>query len=124
MDLMRSVCGFWSTLLGRITGGPLYPPTPEQLRAQESNFTAAISRDAIRALASRYNDNLPCRIRDETSQGSFNICFYADFYTAGTTWVVRIPIEPTVSQAWEKLQSEVYTMQYVPTLETPRELPI
>ena len=113
MNFVRSVCGFWRTLLRRITGRLLYPLTPEQLRTEEHNFTAAISRDAIRALASRYNDNLPCRLRDETSQGSFNVCFYADFFTVGTTWVVRVPIEPTVSHAWEKLQSEVYTMQYV-----------
>jgi hypothetical protein len=43
--------------------------------------------------------------------GSFNVCFFVEFYTVATAWVVRIPIEPVVHRAWEKLQSEVYTMQ-------------
>lgn len=45
--------------------------------------------------------------------GSFNVCFFSEFYTVATTWVVRAPIETAVHDAWGKLQSEVHTMQYI-----------
>lgn len=114
--LTSSIHSFWAIVTRLVSARPLYPPTPEQLRAEVKRFTDVISQDAILALASRYNNNLPCRLRDGTSQGSFNICFYVDFFTVGTIWVVRVAIEPAVCQAWDKLQSEVYTMQCEPII--------
>lgn len=110
----------WRALLGLVSRrdppyNPLYlnPLTHEQRKSQEDEFIKMLDQEAIRALASSYNDHLPCRILDsKTSHGSFNICFFVNFYTVDQTWVVRIPIKPAIHNVWEKLQSEVCTMQY------------
>ncbi|KAK0100465.1 hypothetical protein ONS96_007741 [Cadophora gregata f. sp. sojae] len=78
---------------------------------KRDEFIGSIDTDAIRALASSYNGGLPCSIRSQR-QGSFNVCFILDF-SDGTTRLVRLPIEPAVHDVWDKVRSEVCTMQYV-----------
>lgn len=90
----------------------LIPWTPEQRARAEEDFISAIDEDAVRALASEHR-GLPCRILG-TKRGSFNICYFISFDTNHPTWVVRVPIQPAINRPWEKLQSEVYTMQLIP----------
>ncbi|KAM3497916.1 hypothetical protein MY10362_008745 [Beauveria mimosiformis] len=80
-------------------------------RAKQA-FMASLSRDAIRKLASRYNEHKPCEIFGEDN-GSFNACFFVLFPDDGARWVVRVPIETEFQQPWEKLQSEVATVKYL-----------
>ncbi|EXL67384.1 hypothetical protein FOPG_16490 [Fusarium oxysporum f. sp. conglutinans race 2 54008] len=89
-----------------------YPPTPEQLHSQKQAFIDSIDHDAVCRLASRYNNEESCHIFD-SKHGSFNACFFVEFPSSGTRWVVRIPIDPVVNEIWTKLQSEVATMRYV-----------
>ncbi|RSL53810.1 hypothetical protein CEP54_010192 [Fusarium duplospermum] len=90
----------------------LNPLTAEQLDSRADEFVRAIDLEAVRALASSYNDGSPCRIDEmATARGSFNVCFFAKF--DDRTWVVRIPIMPVIHDAWGKLQSEVCTMRYI-----------
>ncbi|KAK0613147.1 kinase-like domain-containing protein [Bombardia bombarda] len=74
-------------------------------------FIDSIDKDAICALASKHNGGLSCNIRCQ-SNGSFNVCFVVDF-SDGTTRLVRLPLEPAVHDVWDKVCSEVYTMQYL-----------
>lgn len=85
------------------------PLTYQQRKLLGNEFVHSIDTDAVCALASRYNGGLSCQIR-RRCQGSFNVCFILDF-ADGTTRVVRLPIEPMVHDVWEKVCSEVYTMQ-------------
>ncbi|KAM0741879.1 hypothetical protein ACQRIT_002056 [Beauveria bassiana] len=78
----------------------------------KQEFMASLSRDAIRKLASRYNEYKPCKIFGEAN-GSFNACFFVLFPDDGARWVVRVPIEIEFQQPWEKLQSEVATVKYL-----------
>lgn len=87
-----------------------FPPTYEQTERRNQDFIDSIDEVAICSLASRYNNQAPCRVED-VKHGSFNVCFILDFYTVKTKWVVRIPIEPAVHNARAKLQREVATMQ-------------
>jgi len=87
----------------------LRPLTDQQRKLKSDEFIESIDTDAIRALASKYTDGLPCSIRCRR-QGSFNVCFILDF-SDGTTRLVRLPIEPAVHDVWDKVRSEVYTMQ-------------
>lgn len=108
LQIWRAVLGLFS----RRDPCTITPPTPKQRETKEEQFVKGIDHEAIRALASRYNRHLPC-ILDEsaTSQGSFNVCFFINFYTIDRTWVVRIPIKPAIHRVWEKLQSEVCSMR-------------
>ena len=99
---------FLTLAFGRATWN-LKPLTEQQREERTVEFIHSIDKDAVRALASEYNGHLPCDIR-YWRQGSYNVCFVVDFPN-GTTRVVRIPIEPAVHNVWEKVQSEVYTMQ-------------
>lgn len=47
----------------------------------------------------------------ESVNGSFNVCFFVEFSADEPKWVVRVPIEPAVNNPWDKLLSEVTTMQ-------------
>lgn len=91
------------------------PLTDGQRRRRKTDFIESIDREAVCALASRLNGDLPCRFDEATpvANGSFNACFFVEFYTTAerTQWVVRIPIGSIVSQAWEKVQSEVCTLR-------------
>ncbi|KAK7429752.1 hypothetical protein QQZ08_003778 [Neonectria magnoliae] len=87
-----------------------YPLTQEQRDSKRQPFIYSIDQDAVRALASRHNDEEPSRILASDS-GSFNVCFFIEFPNSHTRWVVRIPIEPVIYDVWTKLQSEVVTMR-------------
>lgn len=97
-------------LASRCDPSALNPLTAEQLDSRADEFVRAIDLEAVRALASSYNHGSPCRIDEaETARGSYNVCFFAKF--DDRTWVVRVPIEPVIHDAWGKLQSEVCTMR-------------
>lgn len=87
-----------------------YPLTPQQVENSIQAFIASINKSAICALASRHNGGKCCKIVDQRN-GSFNICFFVLFDTEDVKWVVRIPIEPVVSNAWAKVVSEVTTIK-------------
>lgn len=88
----------------------IIPLTPEQLDSQTDEFVKAIDLEAIRALASSYNNGSPCHVDETaTARGSYNVCFFVKF--DNQTWLVRVPIEPVVHDPWGKLQSEVCTMR-------------
>lgn len=89
----------------------LRPLTDQQRKQKTHEFIDSIDPSAIRALGSKYNDGLSCEIRC-WCQGTFNVCYILDF-PDGSTRLVRLPIEPAVHDVWNKVQSEVYTMQYV-----------
>lgn len=101
----------WLTYVFRRVPAPfnLRPLTDQQRKLKADEFINSIDTDAIRALASKYTGGLPCSIRCR-HQGSFNVCFILDF-SNGTTRLVRLPIEPAVHDVWDKVCSEVYTMQ-------------
>jgi hypothetical protein len=106
---------FWTSRLAfltiRASPPPLYPRplTDSQHKQKADEFIDSIDTEAIRALASKYNGGLSCNIRCRC-QGSFNVCYILDF-SDGTTRLVRLPIEPAVHDVWDKVRSEVYTMQ-------------
>ncbi|RSL66087.1 hypothetical protein CEP54_003915 [Fusarium duplospermum] len=99
-----------------------FPLTEEQLEEKIDKFVDCLDEDAICRLASQHNGQKPCRVvgRD---RGSFNVCFFIHFDEDGMRWVVRIPLEPVVQNAWDKVQSEVTTMRYLQrstTIPIPR----
>ncbi|UKZ78686.1 hypothetical protein TrVFT333_006432 [Trichoderma virens FT-333] len=55
------------------------------------------------------------------SSGSFNVCFFVEFDQDGSKWTVRVPIEAGQDRVWEKLESEVATIQY---LERNTKIPV
>ncbi|KAG8674087.1 hypothetical protein FPOAC1_000050 [Fusarium poae] len=89
----------------------LRPLTEQQHKSKVDEFVESIDTDAICTLASKYTGGLPCTIRCR-QQGSFNVCFILDF-PDNLTRIVRLPIEPAVHDVWDKVCSEVCTMQYV-----------
>ncbi|KAF5615665.1 phosphotransferase enzyme family [Fusarium tjaetaba] len=89
-----------------------FPPTEQQLEARIKGFIDSIDKDAVCRLASRHNSHKSCRVVGH-DRGSFNVCFFVLFDAENVTWVVRIPLEPVVCDAWAKVQSEVATMRYV-----------
>lgn len=88
-------------------------PRTEKLRKEEAAvFINDIDRDAVMALASRYNKGRLCTLDEgATAYGSFNVVFFVEFPSTDQQWVVRVPIATSVPNAWEKLQSEVCTME-------------
>ncbi|POR38965.1 Uncharacterized protein TPAR_00835 [Tolypocladium paradoxum] len=99
-------------LIPRLDPSALNPLTAEQLDNRADEFVKAIDLEAVCALASSYNNDSPCRVDEKaTAQGSFNVCFFAKF--DDRTWVIRVPIQPVIHDAWGKLQSEVWTMRYI-----------
>ncbi|KAL1862872.1 hypothetical protein VTK73DRAFT_6591 [Phialemonium thermophilum] len=89
----------------------LRPLTDRERRLRVERFIDSVDTSAICALASKCNGDLPCSVRC-WRKGSFNVCFILDF-PDGSTRLVRLPIRPAVYDAWGKVLSEVYTMQYV-----------
>lgn len=84
--------------------------TDDQYNQARRAFIESLDSDAVCALASKYNDDKCCRVVNKTS-GSFNVCFFIEFGTEEPKWVVRVPIEPAVNNPWDKLLSEVTTIQ-------------
>ncbi|KAI1113277.1 kinase-like protein [Nemania sp. NC0429] len=98
-----------------------YPPTHQQKQAKIETFIQSIDPDAVCQLASQHHDSEPCRIFQNTANGSFNVCFFVEFPARGTRWVVRIPLVSSVYNVWDKVQSEVATIRY---LEEKTKIPV
>ncbi|ROT34542.1 kinase-like protein [Sodiomyces alkalinus F11] len=97
--------------------------TDDQYHQIRQSFIESIDLGLICALASRHNNGKSCQVVNKAS-GSFNVCFFVDFdddSDEGTKWVVRVPIEPAFDDPWDKLLSEVTTMQY---LERNTRIPV
>ncbi|KAG5796191.1 hypothetical protein H9Q69_004745 [Fusarium xylarioides] len=114
--IARLLCVWKSRLTYVFSRGPsspfnLRPLTEQQHKFMVDEFVESIDTDAIRTLASKYTGGLPCSIRCR-QQGSFNVCFILDF-PDDLARIVRLPIEPAVHDVWDKVCSEVCTMQYV-----------
>ncbi|KAH7158283.1 hypothetical protein DER46DRAFT_484564, partial [Fusarium sp. MPI-SDFR-AT-0072] len=73
-------------------------------------FIESLDLSAICALASKYNNNKSYRVVNKAS-GSFNVCFFVEFATNEPHWAIRVPVEPAVNNPWDKLLSEVTTIQ-------------
>ncbi|KAI7772413.1 hypothetical protein LZL87_007774 [Fusarium oxysporum] len=85
--------------------------TEDQSIQARRAFIESLDLSAICALASKYNNDRSCRVVNKAS-GSFNVCFFVEFSADEPKWVVRIPIEPAVNNPWDKLLSEVTTIQF------------
>lgn len=109
--LVSLITGFRQSATA-ITHLPTWPLTEQQIYRRTDTFFRSIDEDAIRALGTQHHSNgLQCEIKARY-RGSFNGCFILEF-TDGSTRVVRLPLEPAVQDAWEKVRSEVCTMQSV-----------
>ncbi|KFG77888.1 phosphotransferase enzyme family protein [Metarhizium anisopliae] len=86
--------------------------TEDQLSQAKRNFIDSLDSDAVCALASRYNNGQTCRVVKKDN-GSFNVCFFVEFEQDGSQWIVRIPIEPAFDDPWDKLLSEITTLQFL-----------
>ncbi|KAI1496264.1 phosphotransferase enzyme family protein [Biscogniauxia marginata] len=94
--------------------------TDDQYNQVRKTFIESLDSDAVCALASRFNNSKPCQVVNKGS-GSFNVCFFVEFDQDGPKWIVRVPIEPALDNPWDKLLSEVTTMQY---LERNTRIPV
>ncbi|RSL82728.1 hypothetical protein CEP52_016889 [Fusarium oligoseptatum] len=118
----RFFCNIFRLLLAPTTGfrqSPTaitleyaWPLTEQQIYRCSATFLDSVDHDAIRALGTQHHvEGLQCEIKARY-QGSFNGCFVLEF-TDGSTRIVRLPLEPAVQDAWDKVRSEVFTMQYI-----------
>lgn len=98
------------------------PCTPEAYCAsklerdkQRQTFIEAIRKrkKGVLKLASSHNMQRRCTEFRECEFGSFNVCFFVEFPSDGKQWVVRFPICPVQHEPWQKLQSEIATMECV-----------
>lgn len=84
--------------------------TDDQTAQLKKAFIKSIDLELVCSLAASYNNGKPCRVADQKN-GSFNICFFVEFDQEDLKWIVRIPIEPALDNPWEKVVSEVATIQ-------------
>jgi len=84
--------------------------TDDQYNKIRKAFIESLDPDAVCALASKHNNSKSCQVVKKAS-GSFNVCFFVEFDLDGSKWIVRVPIEPALDDPWDKLLSEVTTMQ-------------
>ena len=63
----------------------------EQRKSRKAAFIKSIDPDAVCRLASWHRGSMPCRMFRDTTNGSFNACFFVEFID-GTQWAVRFPI--------------------------------
>ncbi|KEZ43681.1 hypothetical protein SAPIO_CDS4297 [Scedosporium apiospermum] len=94
--------------------------TDDQYNKIRKAFIESLDPDAVCALASKHNNSKACQVVKKAS-GSFNVCFFVEFDLDGSKWIVRVPIEPALDDPWDKLLSEVTTMQY---LECNTQIPV
>ncbi len=117
-----------------------------RVRAARDFFIDSIDPAAVCRLASSYHNDDSCALFKPAKRGSFNVCFFVEFsppigrhvaavseserasgVSDGTAsseggdckcdrWVVRIAITPHLAFVDEKLQTEVATMRYCPSL--------
>lgn len=79
-----------------------FPPTDAQIEQDLRAFIDAIDPSAVCRLASQHNSSKTCRIFRDTANGSYNLCYFVEFEDAAQ-WVVRIPLEPAISNVWDKV---------------------
>lgn len=87
-----------------------FPPTEDQDAQVKTAFIESLDPDAVCALASRHNNGKPCRVVSRVN-GNFNICFFVKFSQDGPEWIVRVLIESILDNPWDKLLSEVTTIE-------------
>lgn len=79
-----------------------WPLTEQQVYRRSDTFFRSIDEEAIRALGTQHHiKSLQCAIKARY-RGSFNCCFLLEF-TDSSTRVVRLPLEPAVQDAWDKV---------------------
>ncbi|KND90594.1 hypothetical protein TOPH_04865 [Tolypocladium ophioglossoides CBS 100239] len=100
--------------------GQGFPTTDDQDHEIKEEFIESLDPDAVCALASRYNNGKPCQVVNKDS-GSFNVCFFVKFDQDEPEWIVRVAIETSLDNPWDKLLSEVTTIQY---LERNTRIPV
>ncbi|KAH6715938.1 hypothetical protein BKA61DRAFT_631473 [Leptodontidium sp. MPI-SDFR-AT-0119] len=99
-----------------------FSPTAAQQESELQVFIDSIDPSKVCSLASRHNGFKPCRIFQEIVNGSYNVRFFVEFDDS-VKWVVRIPSESSVHNAWDKVQSDVATIRYLEantTIPVPR----
>lgn len=110
--LLRALTTGFRQSVTPITLQHAWPLTEQQIYRRSHNFFGSVDEDAIRALGTQHHiKSLQCEIKARY-RGSFNGCFVLEF-TDGSTRVVRLPLDPAVQDAWDKVRSEVCTMQSV-----------
>lgn len=87
-----------------------FPPTSEQIEEGLNAFINSIDPNAVCRLASQHNSSKTCWMFQDPANGSYNVCYFVEFED-GTQWVVRIPLEPSIFNVWDKVQSEVATIR-------------
>lgn len=100
----------WQLVRGSTTKPERFPLTFQQQEESSRRFIESLDEDAIASLASYHNDGKDCRVFSSKS-GSFNACFFIEFLKEDTRWVVRVPAEPVVHDAFGKIQREVATVE-------------
>lgn len=88
-----------------------YGATKWQRDRQRQTYINSIKTTDVCKLASSHNTGRPCHEFRNPEHGSFNVCFFVRFPFDDKRWVVRFPIKPALYDAWEKLQSEIATME-------------
>jgi hypothetical protein len=87
-----------------------FPPTAEQIKDGLKVFIDSINPNDVCKLASQHNSSKTCRIFRDPTNGSYNVYYFVEFKDV-TKWVVRTPLEPCISNVWDKVQSEVATVR-------------
>ncbi|KAL2754271.1 hypothetical protein ACRALDRAFT_2048712 [Sodiomyces alcalophilus JCM 7366] len=109
----------WRLVSGSTAEPERFPLTFEQQEARSKRFIESLDEDAIASLASRHNDGKDCWVFFSKS-GSFNACFFVEFLGEATRWVVRVPVEPVVHDAFDKIQREGRSSRYIRSRTTIR----
>ncbi len=86
----------------------------DRIRKARDAFIGSITDRQVRALASSYHHGDDCEFFREFNRGSFNVCFFVQFFTQpkldrqpgakpdGDCWVVRVPLGPRLAmEPWE-----------------------
>lgn len=87
-----------------------FPPTEDQERQARKAFIQSLDAEAVCALASRHNHHKSCKVI-KRDNGSFNVCYFIEFEQVPEKWTIRIPIDPDPVDGWDKLLSEVTTVE-------------
>lgn len=81
-----------------------------QLERFADAILASVDKDAACRLASRHSSNLPCQV-ESVQRGSYNISICLDFFEKIPKRLLRIPLQPSVRDAWMKVESEAATLE-------------
>ncbi|KPM34283.1 hypothetical protein AK830_g12291 [Neonectria ditissima] len=88
-----------------------------RIHHERDRFIASIHESDVCRLASSYHDGDSCTFFKPPTRGSYNICYFVQFCSAGTDverWVVRVPLAPCLALGGRnKLESEIASMKLV-----------